>query len=67
MLRQQGVPLDLIAKQLGHKDLRQTAIYARIATIQVRDAVNCLDSVLSDLKATGGEKVGEISGVSHLN
>jgi len=67
MLRQQGVPLDLIAKQLGHKDLRQTAIYARIATIQVRDAVNCLDSVLSDLKATGGEKVGENSGVTRLN
>jgi integrase len=67
LLRQQGVQLDLIQRQLGHKDLRMTARYAHIATQQVRDAVNCLDSVLSNLKATGAEKAGEISGVTRLN
>jgi integrase len=66
-LRQKGVQLDLIQKQLGHKDLRMTARYAPVATQQVRDAVNSLDSVLSDLKATGLEKAGEISGVTRLN
>jgi integrase len=46
-LRQRGVPLDLIAKQLGHKDLRMTQRYAHIAATQVRDAVNRLDKILS--------------------
>src|ERR1019366_10458259 len=41
-LRQKGVQLDLIQKQLGHKDLRMTARYAHIGTFQVRDAVNSL-------------------------
>jgi site-specific recombinase XerD len=66
-LRQKGVQLDLIQKQLGHKDLRMTARYAHVATQQVPDAVNCLDTFLSDLKATGAEKVGENSGVARLN
>jgi integrase len=66
-LRQKGVQLDLIQKQLGHKDLRMTARYAHIGTFQVRDAVNTLDSILSTLKAPGAEKAGEISGVTRLN
>jgi hypothetical protein len=38
--------LDVIASQLGHRDLRMTKRYARIAGAQVRQAVNGLDSVL---------------------
>jgi integrase len=45
-LRQNGVELDVIASQLGHRDLRMTKRYARIASAQVRQAVNGLDSVL---------------------
>jgi integrase len=45
-LRQQGVELDVIASQMGHRDLRMTKRYARIASAQVRQAVNGLDSVL---------------------
>ena len=37
----------MIASQLGHRDLRMTKRYARIASAQVRDAVSGLDSVLS--------------------
>jgi integrase len=46
-LRQRGVELDVIASQLGHRDLRMTKRYARIASAQVKQAVNGLDSVLS--------------------
>lgn len=46
-LRQQGIELDVIASQLGHRDLRMTKRYARIASAQVRQAVNGLDSVLA--------------------
>jgi integrase len=46
-LRQQGVELDVIASQMGHRDLRMTKRYARIASAQVRQAVNGLDSVLA--------------------
>ena len=45
-LRQQGVELDVIASQLGHRDLRMTERYARIASAQVRQAVSGLDSML---------------------
>ena len=45
-LRQRGIELDVIASQLGHRDLRMTKRYARIASAQVRQAVNGLDSVL---------------------
>ena len=38
----------MIASQLGHRDLRMTKRYARIASAQVRDAVSGLDSVLPD-------------------
>jgi integrase len=44
-LRQGGTDLDVIASQLGHRDLRMTKRYARIASAQVRQAVNSLDSV----------------------
>ena len=53
-LRQRGTELDVIASQLGHRDLRMTKRYARIASAQVRDAVSGLDSVLSDTQE--GEK-----------
>jgi integrase len=46
-LRQQGVELDVIASQLGHRDLRMTKRYARIASAQVKQAVSGLDSVLA--------------------
>jgi integrase len=45
-LRQNGVELDVIASQLGHRDLRMTKRYARIAAAQVKQAVSGLDSVL---------------------
>jgi integrase len=45
-LRQRGVELDVIAAQLGHRDLRMTKRYARIAADQVRQAVTGLDVVL---------------------
>jgi integrase len=53
-LRQRGTELDVIASQLGHRDLRMTKRYARIASAQVRDAGSGLDSVLSDTQE--GEK-----------
>ena len=45
-LRQRGTELDIIASQLGHKDLRMTRRYARIAASQVRQAVTGLDTLL---------------------
>ena len=50
-LRQRGTELDVIAAQLGHKDLRMTKRYARIAAAQVRHAVNGLDSVFGGARA----------------
>jgi integrase len=45
-LRQRGTELDVIASQLGHRDLRMTKRYARIASAQVKQAVSGLDSML---------------------
>ena len=45
-LRQGGTELDVIASQLGHRDLRMTKRYARIAASQVRQAVAGLDAML---------------------
>jgi integrase len=45
-LRQSGTELDVIASQLGHRDLRMTKRYARIAASQVRQAVAGLDALL---------------------
>ena len=47
-LRQRGTELDLIASQLGHRDLRMTRRYAQVGSIQVERAVNGLDSMLGD-------------------
>ncbi len=58
-LRQGGTELDVIASQLGHRDLRMTKRYARIASAQVRQAVNGLDSILA------GAQGAETSDVSH--
>lgn len=54
-LRQRGTELDVIASQLRHRNLRMTKRYARIASVQVRDAVSGPDSVLSSTQE--GEKV----------
>lgn len=45
-LRQSGTELDVIASQLGHRDLRMTKRYARIAASQVHQAVAGLDALL---------------------
>jgi hypothetical protein len=45
VLDSRGTDLDVIASQLGHRDLRMTKRYARIASAQVKQAVNGLDSV----------------------
>jgi len=58
-LRQRGTELDVIASQLGHRDLRMTKRYARIASAQVRQAVNGLDSMLE------ASQEAETSDVSH--
>jgi len=58
-LRQRGVELDVIAAQLGHRDLRMTKRYARIAAAQVKQAVSGLDSVFLPVPE------GEEPAVSH--
>ena len=76
-LRQRGVELDVIAAQLGHRDLRMTKRYARIAAAQVKQAVTGLDSVLlpaqeaetgadSHPLVTEGEEATEAVGVTAL-
>ncbi|MGH9325935.1 MAG: site-specific integrase [Terriglobia bacterium] len=70
-LRQRGVELDIIASQLGHRDLRMTKRYARIASVQVKQAVEGLDSLLEEAanppEATLPEAAeGEDGCVSHL-
>lgn len=52
-LRQRGVQLDEIAKQLGHSDLRMTQRYAHLGASQIREAVCCLDSILRPLNGPG--------------
>jgi integrase len=59
-LRQQGVELDIIASQLGHRDLRMTKRYARIASTQVKQAVQGLDAILEPAQKP------ETNPVSHL-
>jgi integrase len=66
-LRQQGVELDVIASQLGHRDLRMTKRYARIAGAQVRQAVNGLDSVLAIAEEAQAGEAGHLAmGVAPL-
>ncbi len=77
-LRQRGVELDIIASQLGHRDLRMTKRYARIAADQVKQAVIGLDAVLLSAPegkiaplrhqlVTGTEETEEESAASPLN
>jgi integrase len=51
-MRQRGVGLDVIAKQLGHHDLRMTMRYAHLADQQVRNAVLGLDDISGVFEAT---------------
>ena len=60
-LRQSGTELDVIASQLGHRDLRMTKRYARIAASQVHQAVAGLDALL--LPAT--EEQAQGTGMVH--
>jgi integrase len=54
-MRQQGTQLDVIASQLGHRDLRMTRRYARVAAVQVKQAVGGLDALLEPvLEAESG-------------
>ena len=64
-LRQQGVELDVIASQLGHRDLRMTKRYARIASAQVRQAVNGLDSMLGTAPEAGADD-GTLPGATEM-
>ena len=45
-LRRRGTELDVIASQLGHRDLRMTKRYVRIAGDQVKEAVGGIDEIL---------------------
>lgn len=63
-LRQRGTELDVIAAQLGHRDLRMTKRYARIASVQVSQAVNGLDAVLGSLPE--GEETADTEALSHV-
>jgi len=58
-LRQRGTELDVIASQLGHRDLRMTKRYARIAAEQVRSAVAGLDALLLPTEAAPEGKDAE--------
>jgi integrase len=56
-LRRSGVSLDLIARQLGPKDLRMAQPYAHIAATQVRDAVERSDRILSKPESAPGARL----------
>jgi len=60
LMRQRGVQLDAIARQLGHADLRMAQRYAHIEEVQVREAVQTLDGILSNPKATRTGKTGKL-------
>jgi integrase len=66
-LRQSGVQLDEIARQLGHSDLRMTQRYAHLAASQVREAVCRLDSILRPLKGPEPEARVMEATVTRLN
>ena len=57
----------MIQKQLGHKDLRMTSRYAHVEADHVREAVNALNTILSDLKATEAEMRPKENRVTRLN
>lgn len=58
-LRQGGTALDVIASQLGHRDLRMTQRYARIAASQVHQAVAGLDALLLPAPAEPSQGDGQ--------
>ncbi len=58
-LCQRGTGLDVIASQLGRRDLKMNRRYARIASAQVREAGNGLDSVSTSAQG------GQTADVSH--
>jgi integrase len=64
-LRQSGTELDVIASQLGHRDLRMTKRYARIAASQVHQAVAGLDALL--LPAPEEQAQGTSTGTGTLH
>lgn len=66
-LRQSGVQLDEIAKQLGHSDLRMTQRYAHLGASQVREAVCRLDALLRPLKGPEPKKRSTEAEVTRLN
>lgn len=66
-LRQSGVQLDEIARQLGHSDLRMTQRYAHLGASQVRDAVCRLDSILRPLKGPEPEMHVMEATITRLN
>lgn len=53
-LAQQGVPLPVIAQALGHRDLRATEVYARIAASQPADALDMLGEAFGALAQDAG-------------
>ena len=63
-LRQRGTELDVIAAQLGHRDLRMTKRYARIDSVQVSHAVNGLDAMLGRLPEGG--QMAKTEALSHV-
>jgi integrase len=66
-LRQSGVQLDEIARQLGHSDLRMTQRYAHLSIGQGREAVCRLDSILRPLRGPEEEIRGKEVSVTRLN
>jgi integrase len=66
-LRQNGVQLDEIAKQLGHSDLRMTQRYAHLGASQIREAVCSLDSFLRPLKGPEAETGSTSERITRLN
>jgi integrase len=68
-LRQRGTELDVIAIQLGHRDLRMTKRYAKVAARQVRQAVIGLDAdfaTITESPLTEVTQVTTLAGKSPL-
>jgi integrase len=65
-LRQSGVQLDEIARQLGHSDLRMTTRYAHLSESQAREAISRLDTILKRLESAKPTKQAGEGAVSRL-
>ena len=63
-LRQRGTELDVIASQFGHRDLRMTKRYARVAAAQVRKAVIGLDADFATITESPVTEVMMLAGKS---